>query len=80
MEDGRTKLNILAILKETSNATLFRLGRQDLVNGKQIPSKAEVWIPNTGVYKVDIVLKYIMVDNIYINKMVFNPIKRKNNS
>ena len=72
MEDGRTKLEIVAVWHQTEKATLVQLRRQKLINGKKIPSGVKVWIPNVFLYGIDSVLKTIVVDNIHINKMVFD--------
>ena len=72
MEDGKTKLEFVTIWKDTGKARLVQLRKQVLANGKRIPSGINLWIPNVLTYKIDLILKTIVVDNKQINKMVFD--------
>lgn len=72
MEDGQTKVEIVSVDKETEKARLVHFRRQTLSNGKKIPTGVTTWIPNKAIYEVDAVLKFIVMDNDFINKMAFD--------
>ncbi len=72
MEDGRTKICIISVNRETDKAWLIHLRMQTLPNGKRIPSGSEVWFPKKSVYGIDAVLKTVLVENSFINKLVFD--------
>jgi hypothetical protein len=72
MEDGLTQVEIVAIWKQTEWSRLVQLRRQVLPNGKKIPSGYKVWIPNNRTHGVDDVLKTMIIENDFINKLRFD--------
>lgn len=72
LEDGKTKVGIIKVCAESEWAWLVRFRKQVLINGKKIPSGSEVWIPKKYTYGIDYILKTIIIDNIQINKLVFD--------
>ena len=42
------------------------------INGKKIPSGIKIWIPTRTIHKIDMLLKYIVIENDQINKMRFD--------
>ena len=71
-DEGKTRLTIIAVWAETDKAKLVQFKMQKLKNGRKIPSGQRIWIPNRNIHTIDSVLKTIVIDNLFINKVVFS--------
>ena len=72
MEDGKTRIEIISVDAETEWSILIHLRKQKLPNGKKIPSGATIFFPRKKVWKIDTLLKYMVVDNDFLNKLRFD--------
>ena len=70
MENGSTHIGII-FTKEYDYAWWTKLRKQVLPNGKKIPSGYILSVPKKRVLGVDAVLKTMLIDNDYLNRLVF---------
>lgn len=72
LEDGNSVIDIIKVCCSTEKAMLVQLRKGTLPNGRKIPAKAEVWIPIKSISKTDLLLKKMVVENDFINRMIFD--------
>lgn len=72
LEDGKTTLLFKEICFETEWAICVYLKKQNLINGKKIPSGYKVWFSKKDIINRDMLLKKIIITNDRINQLRFD--------
>ncbi len=71
MEDGITTVRVISVLNNTKSL-FVKLAKQTLPNGKEIPSRAEIYFPKYAISKYDKLSKTMDVDNDFLNRLRFD--------